>query len=426
LAPGIKRILAASLCLAGLAAFARAAEPPATLSSSTLTAGSAVSRGEQGQRLNLPGKSPLVLPRLNGPGPLLWLPVKDALIYTGCTVVWRSSARLLQINTPNGAKARLILGEPYLFEALTRTALAQAPRLEGGTPALAAEDLRRVLERLVNNPPTWEPATQGELGAVYTLYRGTVPAEPDLVSPVEPQLAPSPGSMAGVAAKVLSGGKLKTIVIDAGHGGKDSGALGHGGLREKDTCLDIALRARAELKRLAPDLTVVLTRDRDEFLSLRERTDIANKLDADLFVSIHNNASPNRKGKGTQVFFYDSATSERAAADLVARENEDVNELEVLLTDIAKGGPIRDQSIGLASRVQTDLGRTLNLSHRDLSYAPFYVLARTKMPAILIEVAFITHREEERLLASEAWRQKVAASVARGVLAYRKQVEQKP
>jgi N-acetylmuramoyl-L-alanine amidase len=364
---------------------------------------------------------------LNGPGPLLWLPIKDALVYTGCTVVWRSSARLLQINTPNGNTARLVLGEPYLFEAVSRTALTQALQLQGGTPALTAGDLRLVLERLVNDPPTWDAATQGELGAVYTLYRGTVPLEPDLVQAPEPQLAPSPSPDAShVAARALTGGKLKTIVLDAGHGGRDSGALGHGGLQEKDTCLDIALRTRAELKRLAPDLTVLLTRDSDEYLTLRERTEIANNKNADLFVSIHNNASANRKGKGTQVFFYDSATSDRAMADLVSRENEDVNELDVLLTDLAKSGPVRDQSIGLASRVQADLGRTLNLSHRDLSYAPFYVLARTKMPAILIEVAFITHRDEERLLASDAWRQKVAASVARGVLAYRKQVEQKP
>jgi N-acetylmuramoyl-L-alanine amidase len=382
---------------------------------------------DQGQRLNLPAKSPLILPRLNGPGPLQWLPVKDALVYIGCTVVWRSSARLLQINSPNGQKARLVLGEPFLFEALTRTALAEAPVLMGGTPALTMGDLRMVLEHLAATPPAWEGASPSELAGVFSLYRGTVPLEPEVVVQTEPQVLPSPapGETHVVAAKVLTGGKLKTIVIDAGHGGHDSGALGHYyGVREKDTCLDIALRAKADLQRLAPDLEVRLTRDRDEYLTLRERTDIANKLDADLFVSIHNNASSNRDGKGTQVFFYDSATSDRAAADLVARENEDVNELEVLLTDIAKS-LVREQSIGLASRVQADLGRTLSLKHRDLSYAPFYVLARTKMPAILIEVAFITHRDEERLLANEAWRERVAASVARGIVAYRKQVEQK-
>jgi len=97
----------------------------------------------------------------------------------------------------------------------------------------------------------------------------------------------------------------------------------------------------------------------------------------------------------------------------------------VLLTDLAKS-LVRDQSIGLASRVQNDLSRTLGLKHRDLNFAPFYLLARTKMPAILIEVAFITHPQEEKLLADDSWRQRVAASIARGILAYRKQVEAKP
>ena len=407
------------MLLGTLAAVAFAAVPaPAPLSSPASVSAPPLA----GQRLNLPSKSPLILAPLNAQGPA-WLPAKEALIYSGCTVVWRSSARLLQITAPSGSKARLVLGEPYLFEGLTRTPLAQAPRLEGGAPALSEADLKMVLQRLVNTPPTWEPASAAELAGVMNLYRGVVPAEPTVEPTSEPEIAQTPNPSM-VAAKVLSGGKLKTIVLDAGHGGYDPGAHGQRGLKEKDVCLDIALWTRKELARLAPDLVVVMTRDKDEFISLHDRTDIANKVDADLFVSVHNNASPNRKSKGTQVFFYDQATSDRAAADLVSRENEDVNELEVLLTDLAKS-LVRDQSIGLAAKVQGDLGKTLGLHHRDLSFAPFYVLARTKMPAILVEVAFITHREEEKLWAEESWRQEVGSSIARGILAYRKQVEAK-
>ena len=352
--------------------------------------------------------------------------MKEALVYAGCTVLWRSSAHLLQITAPSGDKARLVLGEPYLFESIRRTALSAAPRLQRGAPALSAADLRLVLERLVSVSPSWAAASAAELAGVLSLYQGTVPAEPTVEPTAEPQVdvTPEPEETSLVAARVLSGGKLSKIVLDAGHGGEDPGAHGHGGLLEKNVCLDIVLRTKAELARLAPDLKVVLTRHDDTFISLRERTEIANKEDADLFVSVHNNASPDPGSKGTQVFFYDQATSERAAADLVARENEDVNELDVLLTDLAKSA-VRDQSISLADKVQKDLGVTLGLRHRSLSYAPFFVLARTKMPAILIEVAFITHPQEEKLLGSAEWRQEVASSIARGLVAYRKQVETK-
>jgi N-acetylmuramoyl-L-alanine amidase len=382
---------------------------------------SLVQPAAEGWRLNLGAKSPLVLPRLQPEGPA-WYPVKEAVLYLGCSVTWRSSARLLEMTGPSGAKARLVLGEPFLFEALTRTALSAAPQLVRGTPALPEADLRLLLSRLGNQPPSWEPASPAELADAVPRVRGIedVIPEPAMEPTVEPQIALTPGTM--VAARPLSGGKLRTIVLDAGHGGHDPGAHGPRGLKEKDVCLDIARRVKTELSRLAPDLVVVMTRDRDEFLSLRERTEISNKLNADLFVSIHNNAARNARSHGSQVFFYDNATSDRAAADLVARENEDVNELEVLLTDLAKG-LVRDQSIGLASRMQADLGTALKLKHRDLSFAPFYVLARTKMPAVLVEVAFITNRDEERLLADPVWRQQVALSMARGLLSYRRQVE---
>ena len=416
----LKSLAVASLLGWGLAA---------GLSAAALDTGAALQSTvvESGWRLDLPNKSPLLLPRLTLAG-APWYPVKDVFTYVGYTVLWRSSARSLDLSKPDGTKARLVLGEPYLFESVSRTALSQAPRLQGGTVALNEADLRLVLKHLAVQEPVWQIASEAELATVVNLYRGTAPAEPAMVPTQEPQVEATPvedGSH--VTAKVLTGSKLHTVVLDAGHGGYDPGAHGHNGLKEKDVCLDIVLKTRDELLRLAPDLNVVLTRSKDEFISLRERTDIANspKVNADLFVSIHNNASPNRRSKGTQVFFYDNATSDRAAKDLVARENEDVNELDVLLTDLAKS-LVRDQSIGLASRVQTDLSRTLGLKHRDLNFAPFYVLARTKMPAILIEVAFITHPEEERLLGDDDWQDKVADSIARGIVAYRKQIEAKP
>jgi N-acetylmuramoyl-L-alanine amidase len=196
-------------------------------------------------------------------------------------------------------------------------------------------------------------------------------------------------------------------------------------LREKDVCLDIAVYLREELQRLDKGLRVVLTRDKDVYLTLRQRTEVANQADGDLFISIHNNASRNRSSRGTQVFFYDSQSSDKAAADLAMRENEDANQLEILMTDLAKS-LVRDQSIAFASKVQAELGKALRLPNRDLSYAPFYVLARTKMPAILVEVAFISNAQEEALLRSTAFRKQVAGGIARGVAQYRRLVEEAP
>jgi N-acetylmuramoyl-L-alanine amidase len=241
------------------------------------------------------------------------------------------------------------------------------------------------------------------------------------VPPGAPPWAPSI-SKSNAAARPLTGARIRTIVLDPGHGGKDPGARGPDGLREKDVCLDIALRLRQEIAQRDPGLRVVLTRDRDDFISLQERTAIANRDKGDLFVSIHNNASPDGDVHGTQVFFFDSQSSDRAASDLSMRENGEANQLDVLMTDLAKS-IVRDQSIGFASLVQRAMGRTINLKHRDISYAPFYVLARTEMPAILVEVAFITNPREERLLGDPGFRQRAAASIATGIESYARLVE---
>ena len=372
-----------------------------------------------GWRLKLPAKSPLVLPRLDDGGFPIY-PVKEAAVYGGLTVTWRASARLLELAAPDGAKARLLLGESYLFDGTHRVGLSGPLQMLGGAPALDEADLRLLLERLCAPPPVWEPASQAELAVARATFLPAVAAEPDVEPTIEPQLVATVA--AHVAARPLTGRRIRTVVVDAGHGGYDPGAHGHRSLREKDVCLDIALKLQRQLLQAAPDLKVLLTRDRDVYLTLRQRTEIANRADADLFVSIHNNASPNRASKGSQVFFYDSQSSDRAAADLVMRENEEANQLEILMTDLAKS-LVRDQSIGFAAKVQAQLGKFLRLKHRDLSYAPFYVLARTKMPAILVEVAFITHPQEEQLLGAAEFRQRVAESLTQGVLDYRRLVE---
>lgn len=366
----------------------------------------------RGYRLSAPGKAPVILPAELREGREL-LPVKDAALLLGAAVTWKSTPRLLELRTADGRQLTLPLEEPWLLQGLSRTALPGRLSLGRGGPQLDKAALEALLKALVPEPPALVMARPGELQPSPTPQPPPTPSpEPTLEAPDEPRIVSGPSTRP-------NDGKLRLLVLDPGHGGRDPGAIGKSGHREKEACLDIVLRARATLRRLAPEIQVRVTRDNDRYLSLRQRTEFANDLDADLFVSVHNNASADRKGHGTQVFFYDSSSSDKAAADLAHRENADANYLEILMTDLSKSGPVKDQSIGLASHLQDSLSSALGTKERALSYAPFFVLARTKMPAVLIETAFITNPREEKLLASAQFRQKVADGIARGVLIYR-------
>ena len=376
-------------------------------------------------RLRQAGRSPLVLPGFLT-GTALCFPVQPAADYGGLGVAWNPQVHLLTLSLKDQVLARLELGEAWMYLAPAhREALAGPLRLVDGAPALDPESLRTVLLRLCPAAISFEAPSPDEAAAALAMARPhDSPPDPALEPTEEPQVAPTPLPQAQnlVAARPLNGRRIRTIVIDPGHGGEDPGAHGPHGLREKDVCLAIALRVKAALEK-EPDLTVLLTRDSDVFIPLRGRTEFANRADADLFVSIHNNASPDPESHGSQVFFYDSQTSDRAAADLVSRENENGDALEVLLTDLGKQ-VVRNQSIRMAKDVQSDLGTAIKLKRRNVSYAPFFVLARTKMPAILVEVAFITNPSEERLLKNEAFQEKVAESLASGLVDYRRQMDQ--
>ena len=378
-------------------------------------------------RLRYPGRSqsPLVLPGF-GTGTAAVFPVQPAADYGGLGVSWNPQVHLLSLSLTGKVLGRLALGESYLYLAPAhRLALAGPLRLVDGAPALDQASLRQVLVALCPVAPNFESPSPDEAAAALAMVRPhDPPPDPSLEPTDEPEVAPTPAPQVRnlVAARPLNGRRIRTIVIDPGHGGEDPGAHGPHGLREKDVCLAIALRLKAALDK-EPDLTVLLTRDSDVFIPLRGRTEFANRAGADLFVSIHNNASPDPESHGSQVFFYDSQTSDRAAADLVARENENGDSLEVLLTDLGKQ-VVRDQSIRMAQDVQGDLGTAIKLKRRHVSYAPFFVLARTKMPAILVEVAFITNPAEERLLKNEAFQEKVAESLASGLVDYRRQMDQ--
>ncbi len=215
-----------------------------------------------------------------------------------------------------------------------------------------------------------------------------------------------------------------TIVLDAGHGGKDPGALSPFGGREKDIVLDIAQR----LKKILIEryrYRVIMTRERDRFIPLEERTVIANTRKADLFISIHANASRNRKAHGVETYFLNLST-DREAMELAARENststKNISQLQSILNDLMKNSKIKESS-RLAACVQRCLVRKLQqcygkINNLGVKQAPFYVLIGAQMPSILVETSFISNKMEAKRLAQPNYRQKIAEGLADGIQRY--------
>jgi len=220
---------------------------------------------------------------------------------------------------------------------------------------------------------------------------------------------------------------VRTVVIDPGHGGENPGARGPTGTLEKDIALSIGRRLRAELVN-ARGLQVFLTREKDVDVDLDERTAIANNYKADLFVSIHVNASRARGAKGSEVYFlsYQASDDEsRRTAHLEGAFEPPPGttqsaDLSLILWDMAQAEHLEESS-ALASRIQEELAVVTGSEGRGVKQAPFRVLVGASMPAVLVEVAFISNPEEEKLLASETYQAKVAASLARGIERFRRE-----
>jgi N-acetylmuramoyl-L-alanine amidase len=221
-------------------------------------------------------------------------------------------------------------------------------------------------------------------------------------------------------------GTLKTIVIDPGHGGSDSGAIGPNGIMEKDINLAIAKQLTGLLSR-KPGLNVILTRTEDIFISLQERTAIANRNSADLFISIHANGAFRRGASGVETYFLSFEASDDDARRVAAFENgivgledydterQDIkDDLKTILWDMAQT-EILNESSQLAELIQEKLSRVVKGEPRGIKQAPFMVLFGATMPAILIEVGFITNPEEERRLASRSTQEDIASAVFEGI-----------
>ncbi len=225
-------------------------------------------------------------------------------------------------------------------------------------------------------------------------------------------------------AKALGLG-VRTVVIDPGHGGRDPGARTcYKALREKKITLIVARHLAAMLKKKL-GVKVVMTRDRDVFVPLEERTAIANTSNADLFISIHVNAARDKRLCGVETYFLNLASDERAI-DLAARENatttKSISDLQSILNDLLLNTKI-NESNRLAFQIQRSLIRHLEAQYEGVrslgvKQAPFYVLLGAQMPAILIEIGFGTNKTDCRRLATESYLKEVAQGIAKGIEAY--------
>ena len=246
--------------------------------------------------------------------------------------------------------------------------------------------------------------------------------KPDLVQPTSAPLPTRDGQSTLTRALGL---KISRIVVDAGHGGHDTGTIGPTGLMEKDLCLDVALRLGKIIQQRLPSADVVFTRSDDTFIPLEERTHIANEAKADMFISIHGNSSPDTAARGIETYYLNLKGSPEAM-EVAARENatseQGIHELEDLVKQIARTEKI-DESREFAEDVQESLSKRMQKTirmakNRGVRKAPFVVLIGADMPSILTEISFLSNPADEKLLKQPEHRQRVAEGIFQGITGY--------
>jgi N-acetylmuramoyl-L-alanine amidase len=215
------------------------------------------------------------------------------------------------------------------------------------------------------------------------------------------------------------------VLVDVGHGGHDDGAPGPNGILEKHICLKIASEVRSRLERVSRlsdfPIDVKLSRENDAFLSLKDRVKDANTWGADLFVSIHANSSPVPRARGFEVYFLANEATDAEATRLARLENGDAgvrslsHGVRSILSDLTTNAHILESS-RFAETVYSALAERLRPNGRGVRQAPFAVLSGTQMPALLIEVGYLTNQEEASALARSSYQNRIAGSIAEGVL----------
>jgi N-acetylmuramoyl-L-alanine amidase len=277
--------------------------------------------------------------------------------------------------------------------------------------------------------PLSEPArliidVRGARQAEFSRLEPTISPAPEPLSELRPDERTAVVEKKPRTHKRAAISKIRRIVVDPGHGGHDPGAVGPSGLQEKDVVLAIGLKLR-ELLKDELGLDVVMTRSSDVFIPLEERTAIANKVNADLFLSVHANAAANRNANGIETYYLNLAKTEKAA-QLAAKENgtslEKVSVLQAILFDLMANYKLND-SAHLADEVQKALHKKVRSHYAEVKnlgvkQGPFYVLVGATMPSILVETAFLSNAQEEARLKDPAFRDMTAEGILDGVRAY--------
>jgi N-acetylmuramoyl-L-alanine amidase len=309
------------------------------------------------------------------------------------------------------------------------------PRGWSGLPAVEPIDAGQ----LHPPQPSAEPARAAALSASAQPEKPGPPPSPAAPTPPAPARA---SSLPPAASVPLSGGRgpysmarqlglgVSKVVIDPGHGGHDPGALGPG-VTEAEVVLDVALRLEKLLKEAGVD--VVMTRRTDEFVPLEDRPAMARREQADLFLSIHANASRARSARGVETDFLNFSTDPEAE-EVAARENAATNRTIGSLPDILRAITLNnklDESRSFAGLIQKAMadqlrGANAGLKNLGVKQAPFVVLIGAEMPSVLVEISFITNPQEGRLLKSGAYRQKIADALFDAVRGYQRSLKNEP
>jgi len=315
---------------------------------------------------------------------------------------------------------RLVIDAERMVARTVATPTVAAP-VAADNPPLASASSNNVTRYVASARPEPPPApTRIDTGAVLV-----IPAPPP---PVPSPVIPQANAAGGFSIARQLGLSVSRIVIDPGHGGHDPGTIAKG-LTEASLTLDVALRLEKLLQKEL-GVEVVLTRRSDVYIPLEERTAIANRQNADLFLSIHANSSRNATAKGIETYFLSFASSPEAEA-IAARENSASEREMHHLPDIIKAISLNnklDESRDFANMVQEALVGTLKKTNtevrsRGVKKAPFVVLIGAAMPSVLAEISFITNRQELQLLKTAAYKDRIAQALYNAVLRYRRSLK---
>jgi N-acetylmuramoyl-L-alanine amidase len=326
------------------------------------------------------------------------------------------------IISKNGKEIKIFLNIPYIISDECQKKIDVPPFSENGViyvsqytydqmiDMLETETKKRSVEITPSPVRQQQEETAIKEEKKVEVKQQEKPAAKEATSVLKQKIMPT---IAATASPVKN--QVKILVLDPGHGGNDPGAIGSNGVREKDVVLNIALRVEKYLRK--DNFRIHLTRDDDTFIPLKRRAVFANEKEADLFISIHCNASKNKGAQGVRTYIYDRIASSKEAAEAAKLENKNAGTLEMLLNDLRKGA-FEYLSIEAAGNVQHCLVKNLKLKWEPTERAPFYVLANTSMPSVLVEAAFISNPLEEKKLDDDEFQEKIAKGIADGIMDY--------